>query len=679
MIFPRQNTQIVWGGQQASVETTIGDGTQNSLIAAVVRWLQRSVPEATLRVRERDAEGTLTPLPEHRMLQLLAHPNPYYDGIKLLQGTIASREVDGNAYWYKVRNAQGAVVELWWIPHGLIEPKRGESDTNQFITHYEYTPSGVPIRLAVEDVVHFRQGLDPANPMLGLSPVKSLIREVLTDEEASAFTSSLLRNFGVPGVVVSPAGSDDGAWASDEDAKTTKRMFEQATTGANRGRTIVMTAPTKIEAFGFSPEQMNLRALRQLPEERVSAVMGVPAVVVGFGAGLDRSTFSNMSEARDAAYESKILPDQREISAEIHHQLLRDFEPAERLASFVVDFDNSNVRVLQDDEDKTAARVATLLGAGAITVAEAREPFGLPIDDSMRIYLRPLNLIEVSADDPRVTDDAVPKQRGVKRTLPAAAIQRFRVALIRDEVKLADAWAPRIETTFADLGRLAADAWAAQQPKDHAATSTKQELTSLDVLNVDEVIAALGLYAWRDEILGKLYQRQYREVAFKTMGTLGDTIGLTIERPDPIAEAVIRKGGRRASLVNITQQTRSAILDAVADGRAAGLNPVQIERQIREYVENGSSGGRVSARAMRIARTETQHAQRISCLASYEATGVYQTVIMLDDLIGHGDDECGDRDGREVSYEEAEAEAAAEHPNGTLQFAPGRLSDRGIE
>jgi hypothetical protein len=84
-----------------------------------------------------------------------------------------------------------------------------------------------------------------------------------------------------------------------------------------------MTGKTKVEQFGFSPEQLLLRELRRIPEERVTAVLGVPAIVAGLGAGLDRSTFTNMAEAREAAYESGIIPTQRIIAEDIRFQLLR--------------------------------------------------------------------------------------------------------------------------------------------------------------------------------------------------------------------------------------------------------------------------------------------------------------------------------------------------------------------
>src|SRR3990167_8384960 len=113
-----------------------------------------------------------------------------------------------------------------------------------------------------------------------------------------------------------------------------------------------MSGPTKVAQFGFSPEQLVLRDLRMIPEERVTAVLGVPAVVAGLGAGLVRSTVTNMDEAREMAYESNIIPTQRCLAEDIRFQLLTDFMAEEEIWSWRFGFDLSKVRVLADDEDR---------------------------------------------------------------------------------------------------------------------------------------------------------------------------------------------------------------------------------------------------------------------------------------------------------------------------------------
>ena len=300
--------------------------------------------------------------------------------------------VDGNAYWLKIRNRAGRVVEYWWAPQWTVEPK---GDEKTFITHYEYQPGTEPQIILPEDVIHFRFGLDADNPRKGRSQLKSVLREVYTDDEAANFTASLLRNMGVPGLMVSP---EKGTRPSPEDVKATKAYMKEQFTGDNRGEALVMSGPTKVQSFGFSPEEMLLKDLRRVPEERVTAVLGMPAVIAGLGAGLDRSTFGNYHEAREAAYEQNIIPTQGVISEDLWHQALTDFEDKENIWGKRVGFDLSNVRVLQEDKDKLTRRMATGVRGGFIKRSEARVTTGFKAGKNDDVYLIPMNTAIVPAD-----------------------------------------------------------------------------------------------------------------------------------------------------------------------------------------------------------------------------------------------------------------------------------------
>lgn len=371
----------------------VGDGTSSSTVMAPLLWIARTFPEAPPALWRRNDTGQNEQILDHPMLRLLQRPNPHFTGERLWMATITDWNTSGDAYWLKRREkSTGIVKELWWAPSWMIEPYGDEST---FITHYEYRPGGRVVELAPEEVVHFRFGSNPENPLKGYSPLKSVMSEVFTDDEAARFTASLLRNMGVPGIVISP---DSDVPIQPEEMARTKAFLESEFTGERRGKPLVMSGRTKIEQFGFSPEQLMLRELRRIPEERVSAVLGVPAIVAGLGAGLDRSTFTNMGEAREMAYESNIIPTQRILAADIRFQLLAEFVSAEDLWALRFGFDLSEVRTLQEDEDRRWRRIDMGIRGGWITVGSGKRDTGqevLPGDD---VYLRPLNVQAVAAD-----------------------------------------------------------------------------------------------------------------------------------------------------------------------------------------------------------------------------------------------------------------------------------------
>lgn len=375
MRFSIRNTSwfsMFMGRTRYDYAREVGDGSRNSIVAACVLWICRTFPEAPVRVCAVNADGEDQPIDNHPLKLLLDTPNPYYPGELLWSATLADRTITGNAYWLKIRSSVGRVIELWWVPSTMMEPKWPD-DGSQFISHYEYTPGTVPIRIEARDVVHFRyQTFDPRNMRKGMSPITSLVREIFTDDEAANYTASMLRNVGVPPVVIAPK---DDASPSQEEIQQVKTNYQEITTGDRRGQALVMSGPTTVTTLGFNPQQMDVRNLRQVPEERISALLGIPAAVVGLGTGLDNTKVgATMSEMREQAYESNIIPTQRLMAAELRTQLLKDFGDVRRLK---LDFDLGQVRVLQADENDLHDRARKDLVAGGIMLNEFRQMIGL--------------------------------------------------------------------------------------------------------------------------------------------------------------------------------------------------------------------------------------------------------------------------------------------------------------
>jgi HK97 family phage portal protein len=374
-------------------QSQLTDPTDKSLIMAVLLWIARRWPEAPMYL-ERNMGKKDEAIYEHPLLAKLKRPNAYYSGNTLWFGVILSLVWDGNGYIVKVRKGDLSITELWYVPHFLIEPKVYNGSTN-FIDFYEYTPGGkVPVKIMPEDIIHFRYGIDPFNPRKGLAPLKSIARDAATDEEADLFAVSLLKNMGVPGLLFTPdfTAGQVAQFNPDEVKKYLKDNF----TGEHRGEPLVAKGPTKVEQFGFDPKKMDLATLRAIPEERVCAVTGIPAAVVGFGSGLAQTKVgATMRELREMAYEDGIIPLQRIVGPEIQTQLLDDFEP--RPDEWTVKFDLSQVRVLQEDQNNLHKRISDDFNNGILYLDEARTELGFETSKDQHIRRVPFSVTEEQA------------------------------------------------------------------------------------------------------------------------------------------------------------------------------------------------------------------------------------------------------------------------------------------
>ncbi|KKL19037.1 hypothetical protein LCGC14_2469490, partial [marine sediment metagenome] len=135
---------------------------------------------------------------------------------------------------------------------------------------------------------------------------------------------------------------------------------------------------------------------RDEAEERVCASLGIPAAIVGFGAGLQTAKVgATMEELRKLAWSNGIIPVQRALAGEIERSLLPDFERGAQ--GFELEFDASELIALEDDLVKRAKRWRDMVVGGFARVDEARGAMGLDVQPSDRIYLRPFSAIEVPA------------------------------------------------------------------------------------------------------------------------------------------------------------------------------------------------------------------------------------------------------------------------------------------
>lgn len=415
---------LLLGRTNINYQSAVGDPGRNSIVIAVVGWIARNFPEAPVRIRRALPDGgseVITPGPTGPgyMLRLLERPNKYFSGVLQWMATIVDVYTTGNGYWLKIRAGKGAfpdrVVELWWIPARMLRPAWPE-DGSVFISGYWYKVDGRDYWVEERDVVHFRDGIDPNNPRLGLSKLASLFREIYTDDEAANFTAVLMTNLGVPGVIIAPA---NGTGNVRTDPETVKSAYMEKFGGDKRGEPLVLTSPTDVHVLSWSPDQMNLKDLRRVPEERITAVVGISAMVVGLGAGLDRSTFTNMGDAKLSAYQEAVVPLQRLIAAELEVQLLTDFADID-VDPLDVDFDISKASAMQAALDAIWKRLESSATKGLITRAAFKRGTGQPVADEDEVYILPNNYSVVPVGQaPPVA--VVPRQAG--GSFPPAGIK----------------------------------------------------------------------------------------------------------------------------------------------------------------------------------------------------------------------------------------------------------------
>lgn len=633
----------------------VGDPMASNLVVACVNWIARSFPEAPVMVVDELPDGTEKKVAGHPLPRKIEKPNRWYSGPLLWKATMVDWATSGNAYWLKARGRDDKVAEIWWAPSWTMEP-RWPDDGSAFISHYEYKVDPVrdPARIEPRDVVHFRDGLDPDNPRKGLSQLRSLMRELFTDAEAANMTAALMRNLGVPGVVITPEGFNQIDTDSARQIKDDVKEFS----GDKRGEAMVMTAPAKVHVLSFSPEQMNLAELRRIPEERVAAVLGISPMVIGFGAGLANSSFTNYETALTAAWNQNLIPTQRLMAADLEIQLLPDFQtgPNQDVA-----FDYTKVRALQPDMDKVFERQDRAVRGGWQTVAGAQRAVGLAPRPEDEVFLRPVTVMAVPVGTPMAEQTPMMGQapKELKQADPMASFVQL-IALAR--TRAAEAHGAAVETFFKEQSERVRARMLALfnvrgrngNGRKHAVFGAKTLLPADEDEQLAEALRPLWLAsmesAW--EIAAEVFNFEARFDA----------------QSAPVAVA-LSNAFHRARRIN--DGTRAALASAIDEGERRGYSIQQLvdgvpEDEFRGLGEVAES--HYKGRPGTVAATEAMWATNMGTSAAYRGNNIAR-VQMVD---GGDDPACAARNGLVVSVAAGEAATNGEHPHGTLTLMPAR-------
>jgi phage portal protein BeeE len=384
-------------GSNVDFATEVKNGLYSSVITSALAWVMRTFPEAPCVV-QRSVDERWENIAGHEMTRLLRKPNKRYGGRVLWMAT-AMDFCYGEAFWLKIRNGAGAVVELWWVPRALITPM-SDPDTPGDLNYYAYRPGyGPEIKLSVDDVVHFRFGMDPQNILRGFSPLAAVMREVYIDDQAANFTAAILKNLGIIGVIFSPK---EGTIPKDQ-AEALKAYVQGNFTGEKRAQAMMFTGGMDAKLLQYNLQGFDVGPIRDIVEERVSAALAIPAAVIGFGTGLQQTKVgATMREMVKLAWQGGIEPNQAIMADELDRSLLPEFQKNTDL--FRAHFDTSQVEALTESPTERTTRVLLLVDKNVIKVTQAQRELGYPVDPSQDKYARELTPPTASPAPPnRVT------------------------------------------------------------------------------------------------------------------------------------------------------------------------------------------------------------------------------------------------------------------------------------
>jgi HK97 family phage portal protein len=397
---------------------------KNELIYSCISLKADSASSA--RMMSVDEEGMDNE--EHGAILALRNPNPFYTEFDFYAMTLIMLDLAGRAYWEKVRNGLGEVIQLWPLRPDWVAPVK---DKKQFISGYEYKVPGTDLakELLPDDVLDFELH-DPLDFYNSLPPATVASRIISVDND----TTDLLKNFFEHGAVPLGLLSSKQRLSDGVIADLRRRWGEHYGGWRNWIIPAVTDSDTTYQKMGLTFKEMGFDVLDARAEARICMVLRVPPILVNATVGLARSTFSNYGEARRAFWEDSLFPRFRLIRDELQRGLAND--PGWD-APTIFEWDFSEVPALQEELNARWARATSAFNASAITRNMFFEQVGLPQQPDGDVY-KVMNTTSIVDDEEEVTADDAGDGTGVNsasdeeaggdegmRALPAGNVKRI--------------------------------------------------------------------------------------------------------------------------------------------------------------------------------------------------------------------------------------------------------------
>jgi len=575
----------------------------SDISASVHKWAGGIVsPKWRLKLMDDDATPTDKQLKQMKETGTwLKRPNPNKGMTSLLYTVVQHLAICGDAFWYVSRDAKGMPLEIWPMHPALtriVATKEGE-----VLGYVMHGPGGDKVTFKPEEVVHF-QLPNPESDIYGEGRVELVVEEAGIDLQALRSNKAIFINGLSPSALLL---LDDKA--TQEDARQLTETIRQSHSGSDkRHKILALSRVQDFKPYSMTLKDMEFLGLRNLSTDKVTAVMGVPKVLLGNHNSGDYATTKFLVREM---HQNVFMPVQDIISEAITEHLIHSINPD--FAWELNDPDSSDPDILR--KDQMAAKQA-----GILTVDEVRQdsfskdPLEEDIEDKKPVTdtdgKSPGELDEHDGD----TEDApeeLEDEDTTKSLVTKAADDDIDPYAIERDQRMEDLEQELYEPISTHFTDQEAD-YLTHLPED----LTEESLDTYINTNKDALDAAFAL------LLGSLLyqplnagviaakQQMYETSGDTPEGKLKIDLSLRFDQVNPVVQRYIQNDAF-AHVQGINHTTREQLRATLAEAMRKGENVTQISDRIAAVFESARN-----YRTTMIARTETAQA---FAYANYEA------------------------------------------------------------
>ncbi|MCY3864659.1 MAG: phage portal protein [Chloroflexi bacterium] len=281
---------------------------QSPWVYIAINRIAEAAALVPLRVFRLEGEKRIG-IANHPLEQLLGNPNPLTSGFELLEQTIGSLELQGNAYWYLAGDASGVPQEIW-----VLRPDRVTivPDATRVVAGYLYEVDGQYIPLDAIEVAHFRRW-HPNNDFYGLSPISAARCAILSDRHMADWNRNTFgQDKGVPAGIVNIKD-----FVSDADFERVKREWRQHYGGTARKTAFLRGGDIEWQNIGLSHTDLDFLQGRKAQRDEILNIFGIPVGLIS-----ENATEANAKVAERQFIERALWPKLVRLAQKISAELL---------------------------------------------------------------------------------------------------------------------------------------------------------------------------------------------------------------------------------------------------------------------------------------------------------------------------------------------------------------------
>ena len=381
----KTKTAIQYGGFELLSRLTSGAWSKGKMLEQYEKSLY--VFACTYKIAEKvssidldlfqilNSKGDVREIQNHPALDLLYKVNPFQTKSEFLKITMINKKLCGDAFWYKVRNDRGVVIELWNLRPDYMEIIK---DPEEFIKAYKFNKTnGKSEIFAPEDIVHFKYPT-PLDDFFGTSPIKSATVRIDTESYAGQYQRDFFLNNARPdGIIKVNLGTNMDKEQKDE----IREEFERSHKGVGKNSKLaVVEGDIEYQQVSITQREMDFIESMKFTRDDILVAFGVPKAIVAITDDVNRA---NAETSMYIFLSEVIKPEVDMLVEKINEELvIPDFGD-----NLFLDFDDPT----PENREQTIKEYETGLKNGYLLINEVRSKENFePIDGGWSMY-KPLN------------------------------------------------------------------------------------------------------------------------------------------------------------------------------------------------------------------------------------------------------------------------------------------------